>query len=546
MRRVSTALPDSDQMKRYRLFLLGAIILITISTRLLPIAISPFPFNNDGITESRIAADILESGHLDYPKDAYYYGAHSTITPAYNLLVAFSSSLLGSSTFWVAQYVVGMIALTTIVGAYLIALKITSSYSAAFVSSFVLALFGTFVFLTGSSWKESLGVALLVLIVYSYMTRNQPRMIALMMITLAVLPFVHHFVTVLVYLSLWFLTIWSITLAARRNVIRSRHVRDLGIIAVMTLATYSYYSAKSFDRLSLFSEPSEMLFGVVVFFLMTVTAYWYLRKKSRMSISFAPIPASAILILFSLDYLDPMLGYEQGSPLIVFVLVLSTAILVGLGWLGIEMLIESDNRYRAIPFAMLLPLAIVIAYALVTQSGYWSHWMIYRTYDFSDIPLALGAGVVAKSLLSKPWRRQWLLILLLCALVLSFPFSYWTGALTGVRHDTQYYEYDAISWTYASYEGEYSIRSDERLSYNAQALYDVGKDPYLPTILSEYKKPEPRKMNLFLEEWCTVGVDAYPEGHPVLDLAFVETLISESDVFYIGGPIENNIVGFVT
>lgn len=546
VRGVCTVLSGMEHLKRYRFVLLGVVILVTISTRLLPIAISPFPFNNDGITESRIAADILESRHLDYPEDAYYYGSHSTVTPAYNLLVAFSSSLLGSSTFWVAQYVVGMIALTTIVGAYLIALKITSSPPAAFVSSFVLALFGTFVFLTGSSWKESLGVAVLVLLVYSYMRRDQPRMMALMAITLAVLPLVHHFVAVLVYLSLWFLTIWSIAFAANRKVIRSRHVKDLGIIAVATLASYSYYSANSFDRLSLFSEPSEMLFGVVVFFLMTVTAYWYLHKKSRMSVSFAPIPASAVLILFSLDYFDPMLGYEQGSPVIVFVLVVSMAILVGLGWLGMEMLVESGNRYRAVPFAVLLPLAIVIAYALVIKSGYWSHWMIYRTYDFSDISLALGAGVVAKSLLSKPWRKQWLLVLLLCALVFSFPFSYWTGALTGVRHDTQYYEYDAISWTHVSYEGEYSIRSDERLSYNAQALYDVGKDPYLPTIIYEYKNPEPGKMNLFLEEWCIIGVDAYPEGHPVLDLAFVERLISESDVFYVGGPVENNIVGFVT
>lgn len=542
----STSSLMSGHSKRRRFELLIVLILVAASTRLLPLAISSFPFNNDGMTESRIAADILDAGHLDYSEDAYYYGSHSTITPAYNVLLAFAASFLGVSTFSVAQYVVGAFSLTTVVGAYVISLRVTSSPPAAFMSALVLALFGTFVFLTGSSWKESLGVAVLILLVYLYIGRDQPRMLMLMAATLCVLPLIHHFVAALAYLSMWFLAIWSLIFAARRGSLKKRHVRDLGVITLTTVLVYGYYASNSLDRLSTFGEPRVFLFGIVFFFLMIAVTYWYLTKESRLSASFAPIPASAISIIFLLDYFNPFFGYEQGSPPAVFVAVFSLSVIVGLGWYGLEILIEFNNRYRAVPLGLLMPVIFVMVYAVTMESNLWSHWMIYRSYDFVVIPLALGIGASAKTLLSRPWRRKWLMVGLLCVLVLSFPFSYWTGPLTGVRHDTQCYEYDAITWAHTNFGGERAIRSDERLAYDAEALYDIIKDPYLPRTLNELQIPDPGEVNLLLEEWCVVGVNDYPMGHPILDESHVQDVMDDSDVLYVGGPADNNIIGFVT
>ncbi|MEW5748735.1 MAG: hypothetical protein AB1793_08160 [Candidatus Thermoplasmatota archaeon] len=521
-----------------------SLVFMALSTRLVPLAISPFPFNNDGMTESRIAEDIISSGGLSYPSDAFYADSHSVITPAFNLILAFAALMLGTSPFWVAQFLVAAFSVLTVVGIYAVALKVSSNAIAAMLSSFVLGLFGSFVFLSGSAWKESLGVALIAFIIYLYISRSDIRMFLLSMTILLVLPIVHHLIAAIVYLALWYLTLVSLAFAAKAQVLRTRHVRDLVAMIATTLVTYAYYSMNSLNRLAYADSVQEIaMIGGSLAVIVAIT-YLYLNKESRYRVSFAPIPATLVFSLFIIDYINPMFEYEQAAPHYVMILAFCMAIVVGVGWYGMEYLIESHSRYRSVPLGFLLPIFMFLLLAILEDSAQMGHALIYRTYDFSEIPLALGVGAACAAVYRRPRMRKALVIILSAVLIVSFPFSYATDTLTGVRHDTELYEFDAITWAHDTCGLDMNIRSDERISYIARALYDYAQDPSLPRRLAESEQLSPESINLLLDEWSALGVNNYPQGRIFLDSNEVDTVLDDSNVVYIGGPSDNRIIAF--
>lgn len=528
-----------------RYLIVAMFVIVALVTRLTPLAISPYPFNNDGITECRVAQDIMESGMLSYPDGAYYVDSHTTITPAYDVLLASVSLMLGTSPFWVAQFLIAVFSVVTIVGIYTVVLRTTSNVSAAMASGFMLSFFGSFVYLTGSTWKESLGVTLLMLMVYAYIRRSDFRMFLLGIAVLLTLPVVHHLVAAVVYLALWYLTALSILFALRVvGSLKRRHLRDLAGMSVCTAVSYSYYHVNSLDRLAYFDGLTEVVIAGGVLAVVLLMGYWYLNKKSRFRFSFAPLPAMLVVVLFLIDYSNPIFGYEQATPPYVLILAVIMAILVGVGWYGMEIMVESRSLYRAIPLGLLFPVLLVFSLAIFVESGLTSHWLTYRTFDFVDISLAIGLGAGIASMASKPKRRAVLTVVLIIVLTASYPFGYATNMLTGVRHDTQSYEVDAITWVYGSYDANAPLQSDERLSYNALALYDFVKDPYLPRLLSRGEDLGSGSVNMLLDEWFTIGVNDYPEGRVLLDREAVLEIISQSDVLYVGGPIDNHVTVF--
>src|SRR3989339_636922 len=123
-------LDQSDVNVKSSLFSPNVAVLIVltvlaVSTRALPYSISLLPFNNDGMTEARIASDILSAGHLSYPEGSFYIDTYSVITPVYNLVLAFLSSVTGYDVFTMSQSLVAVFSVLTVVGGYAIALKLS-------------------------------------------------------------------------------------------------------------------------------------------------------------------------------------------------------------------------------------------------------------------------------------------------------------------------------------------------------------------------------------------------------------------------------------
>jgi hypothetical protein len=51
---------------------------------------------------------------------------------------------------------------------------------------------------------------------------------------------------------------------------------------------------------------------------------------------------------------------------------------------------------------------------------------------------------------------------------------------------------------------------------------------------------------MYEEEWSTVGVNDYPRGHPVIDASYVAFVLEGSNILYVGGPGENNLIVYQT
>ena len=527
-----------------RVGILAILILLAVSTRLYPLSISHYPFNNDAMGECRIASDILISEHMDFPEDSYYMDFHSIVTPAYNILLAFLASLVGTSPFAIAQATVAAASIITVVGAYLIAFQITGSRYGAISAAMVLSLFGTFVYLTGSGWREALGVALMILLLMAYINRAERRMTALEITILAMLPMVHHLIAAVVYLGLAYLTIWSVLTALLGRNLGRRHVIDVAILAVLSFAALFYYWHSRFDRLSYINTPTGALFMAFSFFVMLGVTTLLFVKRKHSNRSFAPIPAVVFLCLFVWNHFKPFFPYNQGEPVFVLLLGFVMCYLIALAWYGFELSLRKNSCYRLIPFGILLPVLTLFLFVLISGLDLDAHKVLYRTYDLADIPLAFGVSIAVAGMVNQPARRKIVVSILMVGLVASFPFSYATGTLIGVRHDSQEYEVDAIEWVYVHAGSSSVLVSDERLSHDARALYDYEKKPDLPLALAEERLPRPSAFHMFLEEWAIVGVSIYPSGYHVLNETFVLAVLSASDVLYVGGPEANNIIVF--
>ncbi|HEX9907337.1 MAG TPA: hypothetical protein VGB78_02580 [Thermoplasmata archaeon] len=527
----------------------GIAIVLAIAafaTRLLPLYISSYPYNNDSLTEGTIASDILSGGHLEYPEGRSYVDTHSVVTPVYNVLIAFCSAAIGSAPLELIQYLVAVLAVITVFAVYLISRRISQSIGGGVVAGIFVVLLGTFVFLTASGWKESLGIALLVLFIYAYMSRGDKRMLVLQILLLLVIPFVHHLVAAIAYLFVWYLTVWSLFFAVANRTLRRRHILDIAIILGLSVFAYAYYALSSLDRLISVREGMGALALLASFVVLCVISILVLRLPRHAKLTFAPLPALGLFAVLVWDYYNPLFPYTPGSPELVIALIAAVSSLVAVAWFGLEKSVESASRFRAIPIGLLLPFVTIAMFVIVQGLSIGGTQILYRTFDYADIALAVGVAVAVAHLRGHGTRglRNVLHAGILVALLITIPYAYETGELTGVRHDTQAYEVDCIAWLNQTSAVDSLLQSDERLSYIGMALYDYEKMPWLPRRLTEEGNLGIGAYYVLEDEWMVNGVNAFPEGQIMPDSEKVAEMLRNSNVLYLGGPDSNNIVLF--
>jgi hypothetical protein len=535
-----------------RLSSLSAVLvlsLVAVSVHLLPLSFSQFPFNNDGLTESVTAQNIIDDHHFHFPKLLSLDTTHSEGTPVFNVVLAFLSSALGVPVIRVSQFMVAMFASLTIVGIYLIVHTMTGDRRAALVSGLVAAFYGTFVFLTASVWKESLGIALFVLLLYAYSKRERTEMLALEAAILLVVPFVHHLAAFVCYMTVGYLTLWSWIFAVRRGQLRTRHYYDLAVAVVPPAIALTYYYLVSFGRLSYFDPETGLLPMVVIVLAISIVSSLVLFRRSHWRGTFSPIPAVAVLALVVWDYYNPIFQYEPAvGEGYYFTLIVATAALVSIAWYGLERVIESSSPFRAIPIGALLPAITILGFAFLSPSVENKHQLVYRSFDFADPAIFICIGF-ATSLLAHERKRRRFVALAAVAVVLALitlPFGLYTEELTGVRHDTQDYEVDAVRWVVEGVEGRSPyVMSDERISYICASMFGVGKDTRLPSYLSDNMDLAPDVYYFYEESWSEEGVNDYPRGTVVISDTYMAALLSAENVLYVGGDVEDQAIIFM-
>ena len=91
-----------------------------------------------------------------------------------------------------------------------------------------------------------------------------------------------------------------------------------------------------------------------------------------------------------------------------------------------------------------------------------------------------------------------------------------------------------------------SYTSDQRLGETGWRLFDLEYGRGLPYDLREGLKLNASSFYVLEHSWSTKGAQEFPFGVVVVSNETISQELNSSSVFYIGGPMENQIVGFST
>lgn len=517
-------------------------------TRLLPLSMSQYPFNNDSLSECTLATRVLSSGHLDLAAGAAWYETHSGATPVLNVLLAFVSSVFGTTPFQCAQILDAVVAVLTVGCVFLLGRLVSGSLRGGIAASFSAVLMGTFVFTTGSAWKEMLGIALLVFALLSYVRRSRIEFRVLAFTILMLLPLVHHLVALVALLAFAYLLSWSWFFAFSNGLPKRRHVEDLVLVVTPIIWAVVYYSLISFDRISLVSSPIKLVLFGASFVLISMIAIMVLSMRRHSKWTFAPFVGGGFFILVILDYLGFLFSYSPSVSQLYLLLVVSSGFLLGLAWYGTEVIVETRPVYRAVQIALIVSPLSILGYGILSGFSSVSHQIVYRTVDFADIFIFIGIGTAVVWLYQRRRRAYHIVGFLTVVLLLaSFPFGYESGELLGVRHDTQAYEVDAIRWLSVHHDSPF-LESDERLGHIANGTVGLGKHSALPSALLYNTTIDiiPEISTCLMEDsWTSEGVNNFPYGKVVLAPSNYTWALESSNVFYIGGPSTDRAVMFI-
>ena len=521
------------------------LVIASFLTRLLPLAFSPYPFNNDGITECVVASEIINTGHVVVLPSAYGGTTHSEATPIFNIFIAFCASCLGTDPFLSSQMFNALISVVTVAGVFMLARRFVDDIRGAVTGAFLALLLGTFVFTTASVWKEALGIALMLLALLTFLQRSEPRFRALCFLILMVLPLTHHLVAGITFLMLAFPLAWSWYLAITNNVLRLRHLHDVVTVVVPGVWTFFYYSTVALDRFQGFIAPISIALIATAFVLICEILFLVLRMKTHSKRSFAILPGAALAILVFLDYKGYLFDYEPSAQSWYLVLAFSFAGLISVAWFGTEVAIESKPVSRVVLLGFLVAPLAFMGYEMAGGLSFESHKAIYRSFDFADVFIFIGCAVALERLYQV--RKKLYVVagaFVLLSGAVSFPFAY-DSDLLGVRHDTNGFEVDAIFWVGEHTTAERVI-SDERISYVSRALIGVEKDSALPSYIMRDLPLDPNYPCMLEDDWTSSGVNDFPQGLVIVPESNFTRIIEQNNVMYIGGSADNRILFFLS
>ncbi len=404
---------------------------------------------------------------------------------------------------------------------------------------------GTFVFTTGSVWSISMGICFLSFLLYCYVRRGEFRFRSATFILLMLLPLTHHVVAAVAFLLIGFLTVWSVFFAITHRSLGSRHRDDVIMTAIPIATALVYYKAVSLDRLEVFASPIKVALMGASFVLFCLITIWILSLRSHSRLTFSPFVGGGFALLLLMDYFGFFFPYRSSAGISYLALIFASGVIVGCAWYGAEIVLETRRAYSAIQLGMLLAPLTIMVFGISEGLSTYSHQIVYRGFDLVDPFLFTGIAAAFVALKRRHGRLYpWISLIVVVSLLISFPFSYDTGPLLGVRHDTQQYEMDAISWI-RDRGSENRLITDERLSYVASAYFWYIKDASLPIYLLSNDSIMPGFLCLSEDSWTTSGVNSYPRGLVVDPSSTYQRVLHFSDVLYLGGPANDHVVVFL-
>ncbi len=551
-------------MKMNRHFLaIFALFTIGLAVRCLPLLISPLPFNIDGFPLVRISEDIIESGHwsLSYPKETSDLVTYNAKMPVISMIISFFSLIFGKTPLETTQFVIPFLSSCSIVILYLVTFRLTRNELVSFLAGLALALNGFFVYLGAAVMKETIGLVILILAIFLFNGRNDPRKRLLAAFLFLLLTMTHHLTVWIAFTMISLIVLAKASTGWYHGSFKKRDfIIDIAAGPFLFIFTIIYYE---FVDLGLFNKVSNLndiaLFSSI-FLLGAIVCHTFSipkkrkRPKNIIKNKTLIIPIGAVIFLAANHFTMLFPGTIRTSSAFLMYLI-PYILLCSIGIIGINVIANRKTEYKPFIASLFLAPFLVILYALLKGFDAFTFILIYRTYDYIDFGLAICAGIGAGYIIKravKPFDedektsfriKASISIMFLVICLLTVPLAFQGQDFYGVQDATNEYEFEAMGWLGDNF-ADNKISTDERLNDISAPYFDLHTDITLPWKL-KYGRPVDSGTVLFMEDkWKTVGAQMSPMEPIKISEGTYERTIANNDLIYsTGGSVSQvNIV----
>jgi hypothetical protein len=519
-------------------------VCLAFATRLVPLLFSPLPFGIDGFALARIASDIGATG--TWRIDLADVNSYNQKLPGFPFLWAAVFSLGGLSPLAHIQLVMPLLAALTVLPAYLLGVKATGRRLGGFVAALFITFFGSFLLLTSSVSKESIGLLIFPVAVLMFLGRRDGRKRALSVLLVVFLGFLHPLTTLLTLGMNSALVVLDHRRAIARGRFRGRRfVLDVATGPALAILPWAYYSSVHLPFLAdLLAADALVLFLGIVVLLTALIAPMGRPGTVRVGQRFVSplargilVPAIGVLVVLGNARNGLFAGAVGTQPGLMRMLP-AIGVISAFAVAGYQLMRRTTNRANDFVVSMLVAPVALILFGLLRGLDPESLLILYRSIDFLDYAFGvlIAVAFVAGWRWLGPWRsaKAILLGVLLAALLATTPMAWDTPAVFGVDNVTTPQEFRALALL-ASF-GARNVTTDQRLADVGAMWFGYSTDSSLPVKLRDNESLGSFQYALVLERWTTVGAQLHPAPNVVISTTVLENFLATNRVVYAAGP----------
>jgi hypothetical protein len=220
-------------------------------------------------------------------------------------------------------------------------------------------------------------------------------------------------------------------------------------------------------------------------------------------------------------------GTATTSPLLLLVAVAYAALAV-VALAGFERTRAGGGAPRRTLTALLAVPVAAMLFAILRGLDPTSFILLYRSFDYIDLGLAMGVGLAVAGPRKLPSRAA-LSALVVACLLATLPAAFATQETFGVENVTTPAEFAALAH-FASLPGT-SRSTDQRYSNSLAFYWSVNSEAGLPLDLAEARSPSASFL-LASEAWTTDGASVFPLAPIAIPREDLRALVAERNLIY--------------
>jgi len=550
-------------MKAKNILPIVSLYFLALAVRLIPFTLSSLPYNIDAYPLIRISDDMIATSHWDISGQGLIH--YNSKMPAFSVILSSFSMVLGIEPFILVSILVPIITSTSVIAIYMLAYKITKNRLVSYFAGLFFALSGFYLYLTTAIMKETIGLTLMPIIFYLFLERDDPKKRALAAVFLVLLPFIHHLTALIVFTAIGFLVITDNYMALRSKTWKLKNaVLDIFLGPFLFIFTYLYYSqvgVEQFEKVVNFDEGILFLSVFLIFALFAIvlskrvtTRPWFLlASKKRTWLRIFDEKLIVVLIALGLlvanHYVKIFAGTLNTSSELLL-LAIPYILLIFIGFMGFNLVRHTETRHRGFMVSIFFGAITVIIFGFLRGLDPFSLDLIYRSYDYIDVALAICIGIgfvyIIKSIaeskrsekitMAKKGVAASLGFLLILATV---PLAYNGEMLWGIRDMTEEREFAALEFL-STFDNNAVVGMDQRLAGIANPYFGIKANSTLPW---RFQQGTELGFDYLLieDEWLYIGAQMYPFDNVEISEEDYMGLMEKADTIYAGGSSTRTI-----